>query len=89
MNGLEKFFKLGEHGTTVRTEILAGLTTFWIVEDFLWFILNPAWGFAQFKPELVTWHKHWAFGAPVDYWIGLGAVGLILFLRHRPPRARA
>ena len=25
---LEKFFKLGEHGTTVRTEVSAGLTTF-------------------------------------------------------------
>ncbi|MBS7174997.1 MAG: NCS2 family permease, partial [Clostridiales bacterium] len=25
---LEKFFKLKEHGTTVRTEILAGITTF-------------------------------------------------------------
>ena len=28
MNFLEKTFKLQEHGTTVRTEILAGLTTF-------------------------------------------------------------
>ena len=25
---VEKFFKLKDHGTTVRTEILAGLTTF-------------------------------------------------------------
>ena len=25
---MEKFFKLKENGTTVRTEILAGLTTF-------------------------------------------------------------
>lgn len=28
MNVLEKFFKLKEHGTTVRTEITAGITTF-------------------------------------------------------------
>ena len=29
---MEKFFKLKENGTTVRTEILAGLTTFmWII----------------------------------------------------------
>ena len=25
---MDKFFKLSEHGTTVRTEVLAGLTTF-------------------------------------------------------------
>ena len=25
---MEKFFKLKEHGTTVRTELIAGLTTF-------------------------------------------------------------
>lgn len=68
---------------------LAGLTTFWIVEDFLWFVINPAWGLARFQPELVTWHKHWALGAPVDYWIGMGVVALILYLRHRRPRARA
>lgn len=28
MQALERYFKLGEHGTTVRTELLAGLTTF-------------------------------------------------------------
>lgn len=28
MNAIERLFKLQEHGTTVRTELLAGLTTF-------------------------------------------------------------
>ncbi len=28
MNSIKKFFKLEEHGTTVKTELLAGLTTF-------------------------------------------------------------
>ncbi|WP_395399028.1 NCS2 family permease [Pseudoduganella sp. UC29_106] len=28
MNFLENYFKLGEHGTNVRTEVLAGITTF-------------------------------------------------------------
>ncbi|MFG5777602.1 NCS2 family permease [Comamonas sp. J-3] len=40
MNGLEKFFKLGEHGTTVRTEILAGLTTF-LTMAYIMFV-NPS-----------------------------------------------
>ena len=65
---------------------LAGLMVFWIVEDFVWFILNPAWGWARFGPADVPWHKRWWLGAPVDYWIGLGGAALILWLRHRAPR---
>ena len=62
---------------------LAGLMLFWIAEDFMWFLINPAWGWSRFDPVLVTWHKHWLFGAPVDYWIGLAAAALILAVRHR------
>lgn len=62
---------------------LVGLMVFWIAEDFMWFIVNPAYGWARFNPGDVTWHKHWLFGAPVDYWVGLGAAALILYVRHR------
>ncbi|MEG0921010.1 MAG: NCS2 family permease [Comamonas sp.] len=40
MNWLEKYFKLGEHGTTVRTELLAGLTTF-LTMAYIMFV-NPS-----------------------------------------------
>ncbi|MBB6577811.1 NCS2 family permease [Comamonas odontotermitis] len=40
MNWLEKYFKLGEHGTTVRTEVLAGLTTF-LTMAYIMFV-NPS-----------------------------------------------
>lgn len=63
---------------------LAGLLLFWIAEDWLWFGLNPAWGWAHFTPAHVPWHKHWWGFAPVDYWVGLGASALLLWLRHRP-----
>ena len=36
---MEKFFKLKENGTTVRTEILAGLTTFMTMAYII--ALNP------------------------------------------------
>lgn len=39
MDFLEKFFKLEEHGTDVRTEILAGITTFMTMAYIL--IVNP------------------------------------------------
>jgi hypothetical protein len=65
---------------------LAGVMTFWMVEDFVWFVANPAYGWAKFDPAHVAWHPHWLLGVPVDYWIGLGGAVLILWLLHRPAR---
>ena len=38
-NVIERLFKLQEHGTTVRTEIIAGLTTFAAMSYIL--VVNP------------------------------------------------
>jgi hypothetical protein len=46
---------------------LGSLMLFWILEDALWFILNPAFGFARLTPAFVPWHKHWLCGMPADY----------------------
>ena len=64
----------------------AGLIVFWICEDFLWFLVNPAFGLARFNPVDAFWHKHWIWGAPVDYWAGSAVALLILAVRHRPRR---
>ena len=63
---------------------LAGLTVFWIAEDFLWFLCNPAFGWARFGPHDATWHRHWLLGAPVEYWLGLAGVAAVLLARHWP-----
>jgi len=68
---------------------LGGLMLFWIVEDYAWFLLNPAYGWARFEPAQVPWHKHWWFGAPTDYWIGLAGALLIFVLVNRRPRGAA
>jgi hypothetical protein len=65
---------------------LAGLIVFWVCEDFLWFLINPAFGFENFNPTKAFWHKHWLWGAPVDYWGGLAVALLILVRRHWPRR---
>ena len=62
---------------------LAGLMVFWVAEDFLWFLLNPAFGWAHFDPAHVPWHKRWWWGAPVDYWGGLGGAALLLLASRR------
>ena len=45
MNALDRFFKISERGSTIRTEVLAGLTTF-VTMAYLIFvqpaILSPA-----------------------------------------------
>lgn len=41
--------------------------------DFLWFVLNPAYGLKRFKKEEIEWHagRWWVFGLfPVDYAVG-------------------
>jgi AGZA family xanthine/uracil permease-like MFS transporter len=40
IGGLEQFFRLQEHGTTLRTEVLAGLTTFVVMAYII--AVNPA-----------------------------------------------
>jgi hypothetical protein len=62
----------------MEARIVASLMVFWIVEDFLWFVINPAFGWRRFSPRFVAWHRHWVFGAPVDYWI-FSAISAALF----------
>lgn len=66
---------------TWRLELRAigSLAVFWIIEDFLWFVMNPAFDMSRFSPADVPWHKHWFLGVPTDY-ITLGGVGVLFVL---------
>lgn len=57
--------------------VLAFYAIFWIVEDYLWFAWNPAFGLGRFRREFIWWHKRWFLGAPVDYWI-FGSAAIIV-----------
>ncbi len=52
---------------------------FWIVEDFLWFVLNPHYGWSRFNKREVWWHKRWLMGFPLDYWV-LGSATVFLLI---------
>ncbi len=52
----------------IEARLLGCIQLFWIVEDFLWFVLNPAFGFSKFHQDLIPWHKQWFWFMPVDYW---------------------
>jgi hypothetical protein len=44
------------------------LAVFW---DFLWFVCNPHFGLARFRPGHVWWFKSWLLGLPASYFTGL------------------
>lgn len=63
-----------------EARILAFLVLFWVLEDFLWFVVNPAWGLERFRRTEIPWHAGawWAF-MPRDYWVFI-PVGVGLYV---------
>lgn len=60
--------------------ILGSLMLFWIVEDALWFALNPAFGLRRLNREAVWWHKQWIGPVPADYiTFTLAAIALLTY----------
>jgi hypothetical protein len=56
-----------------EAEILSLFSMFAVVWDFLWFVCNPHYGLARFRPGQVWWFKTWILGAPSAYWSGLAS----------------
>jgi hypothetical protein len=69
-----------------EARILGALMLFWILEDALWFALNPAFGLARLKPAFVPWHRYWLWGLPTDYVTFSAVGGLLLWLSFRRGR---
>lgn len=64
----------------VEMRIVSYFIFFSIVEDFLWFVLNPAFGLRRFRREHVWWHApKWWWIMPRDYWLFL-PVGVALYV---------
>lgn len=64
--------------------ILSFALLFWVLEDFLWFVLNPAYGIRGFTRERVWWHApNWWWIMPRDYWIFAPVGGVLYWLSWR------
>jgi hypothetical protein len=70
-------FVSGHWSWRLQMRIVAAIMLFWVIEDALWFVMNPAFGWAKLSPAHVPWHKHWWGPLPVDYWVS-GTIGLAL-----------
>jgi hypothetical protein len=54
----------------VELKLISLLVLFWVLEDFLWFVLNPAYGISNFKKDKIWWHQEgWWWIAPREYFI--------------------
>jgi hypothetical protein len=74
---------LAPFGWAAEARVLAFLVFFWIAEDFLWFVLNPAFGLRRFRREHIWWHAPgWWWIMPREYWL-FAPVGLALYLAGR------
>ena len=57
-----------------------------VVWDFLWFVLNPAYGTPRFKPGQVWWFRRWLGPAPADYYGGLALSAVLAAVSGDFPR---
>jgi hypothetical protein len=73
-------FAFGAPWTAARElAVLAAWVSWSALWDFLWFLLNPAYGWRRFRPGSVWWHSRWLWGFPVDYWVAVVvSIGLAL-----------
>ncbi len=63
-----------------ETRILSFILFFFVLEDFLWFIMNPAYGITHFRPEFIWWHSNdWLWFMPRLYWI-YTPIAIILYV---------
>ena len=73
----------GRFSLRLEARVLGSLMLFWILEDFLWFVLNPAFGLARLTPDHVPWHRHWVLGMPTDYPLFLAVGSVLLWVSFR------
>jgi hypothetical protein len=67
-------FAFGAPWTAARELALLAAWVAWsALWDFLWFLLNPAYGWRRFRPGNVWWHSRWLWRLPLDYWVAVVA----------------
>ena len=60
--------------------VLSWLAFVTVLEDFLWFVLNPHYGIKKFRRECIPWfRKGWLWFCPIWYWYYI-PVGIVLFI---------
>lgn len=68
----------------VELRLVSFMLLLWLLEDFFWFIVNPAFGWRAFRRDVIHWHsRSWWGIMPREYWVA-GPLGLVLYaLSHQ------
>ncbi len=69
----------------LQARVIAAIIVFWIIEDAMWFVMNPAYGWTGLNPQNAEWHKHWLWGLPIEYWWGSALALVLLLWSYRRP----
>lgn len=65
---------------------IAFILFFWVLEDFLWFALNPHYGLRRFQPQHIWWHKKsWWLIAPREYFVATVLAGMAYYASRMSP----
>lgn len=54
-------------------ELICFFAIFAVIEDFLWFVINPHYGLEKFSAQFIPWHPNWIGPLPTDYYLGIAA----------------
>ena len=71
-------FMTGEWSWRIEARIIAAVLFFWVLEDLLWFVMNPAFGLSKLSAVHIPWHKNWWGPFPVDYWVSSAVGGVLM-----------
>ncbi len=80
---LHLIFILTRHWTwSLELVIMGCFVLMGVVEDFLWFALNPYWGLKRFRREEIWWHRNqpWFCRVPSSYILGLLIAAVFFWL---------
>lgn len=76
------FFLAGEWSLVWELRMGSLYFLFWILEDYLWFVLNPNFGLKKFNKENIPWHPNWLGPLPMSYYRFFVAGVLLLILSY-------
>lgn len=65
----------------LEATILSSFFVYAVIWDFLWFVLNPAFGWASYSKEKIWWFRAWIGPFPLDYYMSISVAGVFAALK--------
>lgn len=63
----------------LEASIFGYFSLYFVMEDFLFFIVNPHYTLKNFCKGKIEWHQRWFWGLPISYWWAI-IIGIALLI---------